>query len=532
VRQEAIILSTVDRSGDMLLFMIPPMEAHFTFVDWVIVVGYILAVSTIGSLFYRKRSSASEYFLAGRGMRVIPVAISLVAADLSAITYMGIPAWGFQHDLELYLSVIVLILVAPIVMYLFMPFYSRFRFYTGYEYLERRFDLKTRLVASTLFLLIRGSHVAIVIYAPSTVLSLLTGIPLWGCIVLIGGFTTFYTTLGGMKAVIWTDVMQFTVLVAGVLTVLWLSVSRIPGGLFTVYHVASQAGRLRIFNFSLHPGELTSFWAMFLGGGTLVLSTMGTDQAYLQRYFATRSLREGRKSVLLDACILIPVDGLLFLLGTVLFVFYRFYPSHLAGLTNVDDILPFFVVRELGGAFSGLVIASIFAVSMAVMSAGINSMTTVTTVDFYQRLVHRDGHKSKMVLVGRLGTVGWGALATLAALYANRLGSLANAFNVINSFLGGPILGIFLLGMLSRRAKGTAVIVGGVAGLITVIIVSLTTPVSFYYLSLVGLLVTLAVGYLASLIGPRLDPEQLRGLVRGLDLAPVREDAEHETSPH
>lgn len=463
-------------------------------------------------------------------MKVIPVAISLVAADLSAITYMGIPAWGFQHDLELYLSVIVLILVVPVVMYLFMPFYSRFRFYTGYEYLERRFDLKTRLVASALFLLIRGSHVAIVIYAPSTVLSLLTGVPLWGCIVLIGSFTTFYTTLGGMKAVIWTDVMQFTVLVTGVVTVLWLSLSRIPGGLITTYHVASQAGRFRILNFSLNPSDLTSFWAMVLGGGTLVLSTMGTDQAYLQRYFSTRSLRDGRRSVLLDACILIPIDGLLFLLGTVLFVFYRFYPSHLAGLTNVDDILPFFVVRELGGAFSGLVIASIFAVSMAVMSAGINSMTTVTAVDFYQRLVQHHHHKPRMVLVGRLGTVGWGALATLAALYANRLGSLANAFNVINSFLGGPILGIFLLGMLSRRAKGIGVLIGGTAGLITVAMVSLKTQLSFYYLSLIGVLVTLAVGYLSSLIGPPLDQEQLRGLVRGLDLPLTIEDA-HQSSP-
>lgn len=506
-----------------------PMEAHFTLIDWIIVAGYILGVSTIGSLFYRKRSSAREYFLAGRGMKVIPVAISLVAADLSAITYMGIPAWGFQHDLELYLSVIVLIPVVPIVMYLFMPFYSRFRFYTGYEYLERRFDLKTRLVASAIFLLIRGSHVAIVIYAPSTVLSLLTGMPLWGCIAIIGGFTTFYTTLGGMKAVIWTDVMQFTVLVAGVLTVLWLSLSRIPGGLSTVYHVASDAGRFHMFNFSWAPGELTSVGAMVLGGGTLVLSTMGTDQAYLQRYFATSSLKEGRKSVLLDMCILIPIDGLLFLLGTILFVFYRYYPSHLAGLTNVDDILPFFVVRELGGAFSGLVIASIFAVSMAVTSAGINSLTTVTTVDFFQRLIRRDENKSKMVLVGRLGTIGWGALATFAALYANRLGSLANAFNVINSFLGGPILGIFLLGMLSRRAKGTGVIIGGAAGLIAVTLVSVMIPISFYYLSFAGVVVTLAVGYMASLIGPKRDPEELRGLVYGLNLETTAREPERQT---
>jgi sodium-coupled monocarboxylate transporter 8/12 len=493
------------------------MDSSFSAADWAIVACYMLAVSVIGSLFYRKRSSAADYFLAGRRMRVIPVAISLVAADLSAITYMGIPAWGYQHDLELYLSVVVLIVIVPVVMYLFMPFYSRFKMYTGYEYLERRFDLKTRLVASSFFLLIRGSHVAIVIYAPSTVLSLLTGLPLWGCILAIGTFTTFYTTLGGMKAVIWTDVIQFTVLVSGVVTVLWLSLARIPGGLHTVYRVAMESGRFHMFNFSLNPRDLTSVWAMVLGGGTLVLSTMGTDQAYLQRYFATDSLRDGRKSVLLDVLILIPVDGLLFLLGTVMFVFYRFYPSHLAGLTNVDDILPFFVVRELGGLFSGLVIASIFAVSMAVMSAGINSLTTVTTIDFYHRLVQHNDPTAGTVRMGRLGTVGWGVVTTLAALFANRLGSLANAFNVINSFLGGPILGIFLLGMLSRRTKATATVVGAAAGMGSVAVVALATPLSFYYLSAVGLLATMVVGYLGSLIGERPDPAKLRGLVHGHD---------------
>jgi SSS family transporter len=495
------------------------METRFTITEWFIVVGYILAVSTIGILFYRKSSSTSEYFLGGRRMKVIPVAISLVSADLSAITYMGVPAWSFQHDLELFVTVLTLILVTPVVMYVFMPFYARFRFYTGYEYLERRFDLKIRLVAASLFLLIRGGHVAIVIYAPSTVLSLLTGLPLWGCILAIGAITTFYTTLGGMKAVIWTDVMQFSVLVSGLVAVLWLTLSHTPGGLPAVYHVASAAGRLRIFDFSLNPRHLTSVWAMVFGGGTLALSTMGTDQAYLQRYFSTKSLEDGRKSILLDTLILIPLDALLFLLGTALFAFYHFHPDRLAGLTNPDDILPFFVLRELGGVFSGLVIASIFAVSMAVMSAGINSLTTVITVDFYQRLKQGKDANDNLVGIGRLGTIGWGALTTVGALFAGHLGSLVNAFNLINSFLGGPILGIFLLGMLSRRTKANATLTGGVAGLLAVAILAEATPVSFYYLAAIGLLVTLLTGYFGSLIGSTPDPQNLRGLVWGLEEA-------------
>lgn len=491
------------------------MHQEFALANWVIVAGYIVGISVIGSLFYRKRTSASDYFLGGRKMRVIPVAISLVAADMSAISYMGTPAWTYEHNFELFLSVFVMILVAPIVMYIFMPFYSRFKFFTGYEYLERRFDLKTRLLGAILFLLTRGSHVAIVIYAPSVVLSLLTGIPLVSCILLIGIFTTFYTTLGGMKAVIWTDVIQFSILITGICTVLWLSLSRIPGGLHTAYQLASDHGRFHMFNWSTNPYELTTVWSTILGGGTMVLSTLGTDQAYLQRYFANQSLSEERRSLLLDVLIALPVTGLLYLLGTVLYVFYQFHPNRLAALPTQDVILPFFVVHELEGILPGLIIASIFAASMAVVSAGINSLTTVTTVDFYQRLLS-PLKPANTVLVGRLGTIGWGAIATTAALFAHRLGPLINAFSIINAFLGGPILGLFLLGMLSQRAKATATTTGAVVGLILVSLVAWFTRISFFYYSLIGLVITLVVGYSLSLVGPAPSRVGLTGLVRGL----------------
>jgi sodium-coupled monocarboxylate transporter 8/12 len=446
-------------------------------------------------------------------MRVIPVAISLVAADMSGMTVMGVPAWGYGHNLELFLGTTSYLLAAPIVMFLFMPFYSRFKFYTGYQYLERRFDVRVRLMGSTFFLLTRSAHVAIVIYVPSIVLSLLTGLPLTGCVLAIGALTTFYTTLGGMKAVIWTDVLQFTVLVMGVAAVLWASTSRVPGGVVAAYHVALEAGRFHMFNFSPDPHALTSVWAMILGMGTLILSTLGTDQACLQRYFTTRSLREGRISVMLDALIVVPVSGLLFMSGFAIFAYYHAYPARLAGLPMRDAILPYFVVHELGGILAGFVIAAIFAASMAVVSSGINSLATVTTVDFYQRLFHPDGTNAHGVLVGRLGTLSWGMAATLAALFAGRLGPIVNAFNLVNSFLGGPTLGIFLLGMLTYRAKGKATIAGGLTGLIAVSLTAWKLHISFFYYGLMGVVVTFVVGYSLSLIGPSRDRGELKDLV-------------------
>ena len=490
--------------------------------DWVVLGSYILIVTTLGGLFYRRRTSTSEYFLGSRSMSAVPVAISLVAADLSAITYMGVPAWCYSRNMELFLTTCAYLLAAPVVMRLFMPFYSRFNFYTGYEYLERRFDLKTRLLGSAIFLLTRGAHVAIVIYVPSLALSVITGLPVYVCVLIMGVFTTFYTTLGGMKAVIWTDVLQFSVLVLGMVAIFGLSVARIPGGVLGAFQVAKQAGRLQLLNFSLNPRELTSVWATLFGGGTMVLSTFATDQAYLQRYFTTKSLREGQRSILMDALISIPVVLVLYLLGAVLYAFYHFHPARLQGLPHLDAILPFFVVHELGGLFSGLIIASIFASSMAVMSAGINALTTVTTVDIYRRLLQPAGDESHYVVVGRLGTLGWGAVATAAALFVGRLGPIATAFNIISSFLGGPILGIFLLGMLFRRVNGTGAVAGGGVGLVAVSLLARCSQVSFFYYAPVGTLVTMAFGYLISLFRPARSASELAGLVRSLETPTTR----------
>src|SRR6185312_1532292 len=170
------------------------MKNLFGLADWLILGGYIVAICVLGTLFYRKKTTSGDFFLGGRRMRALPVAISLVAADMSAISYIGAPAWAYKHNLELVWSSWSYLLVAPVVMFLFMPFYARFNFYSAYEYLERRFDLKTRLVGSAIFLLMRSSHVAIVIYAPSLILSLITGLPLIGCVLVIGVCTTLYTT--------------------------------------------------------------------------------------------------------------------------------------------------------------------------------------------------------------------------------------------------------------------------------------------------------------------------------------------------
>jgi aryl-alcohol dehydrogenase-like predicted oxidoreductase len=238
----------------------------FATIDYIVLALYLLTVVLVGASFYRRKTTSREYFLGGKRMAWLPVGISIVAADTSAITLMGTPAWGYQHSMELAWLNIGYALAAPIVIFLFIPFYSRLDLFTAYEYLERRFSLAIRLVTSLLFQLLRVTHVAIAIYAPSIALTIVTGMSLWESIVLIGFLTTAYTSFGGMRAVIWTDVIQFSTVVTGLAVVFVLALGSIPGGIPGAIAAAEAAGKLRFLDLSFDPRVETSVWACLLGG--------------------------------------------------------------------------------------------------------------------------------------------------------------------------------------------------------------------------------------------------------------------------
>lgn len=487
----------------------------FTALDYILVVGYLLMIAAIGSSFYRRKSTARDYFLGGRSMSWLPVGISLVAADLSAITVMGVPAWGFKHNIELAVLCLGYPLMAPFVIKIFVPFYSRLNLYTAYEYLERRFSLPVRVLTSVLFQILRGAHVAIVIYAPSLVINLVTGLPIWQCVLFMGGFTTFYTTLGGMKAVIWTDVIQFGVVSSGIFLIFIKAFTQAPGGVVGAFKAAAAAGKLHLLNFAADPAQLTTVWSLLLGGFVLSMAPVTTDQAIIQRLFTTKSARDCRQSIIVQSVIVVPISFTLYLAGVALFVYYQGRPGHLAGLANPDAVMPFFAVHELPAGLSGLIIAAIFGASMAVMSAGINSLTTATTVDFYQRLFRPQASPERLAVVGRVGTAVWGLAMTGLALFAGRLGELVNAYNLVSSHISGPLLGIFLLAVLNKRATPAGALIGAGAGLTAVSLVSSLTKWSFFYLAPIGLLATFVTGHVASLFMRPPAAEKVLGLVYG-----------------
>jgi SSS family transporter len=487
----------------------------FSTLDYVAVLAYLIAIAAFGSSFYRRNSSAREYFLGSRSISWLPAGISIIAADLSAISVMGAPAWSYKNNLELVCISLGYPLVAPLVILVFVPFYSRLNLYTAYEYLERRFGLGVRLLTSGLFQILRSWHVAVAVYGPALVINMVTGLPVWACVLIMGLFTTFYTTLGGIKAVIWTDVIQFVTVTTGILLILFTALGQIPGGVSQAWATAQAAGKLSIVNTSFDPTQLTTIWSCLAGGAILSLAPLTTDQAILQRLFTTKSVKDCRQSVILQSILIVPITMLLYIVGVVLFAFYSAYPGRLQGLPSNNAILPMFTVTELPSGISGLVIAAIFAASMAVMSAGINSLTTATTVDFYQRVFRPDQTQEHYARVGRAGTLAWGCLVTLLALLAERAGDLATAYTRVSSVLSGPMLGIFLLGIMTRRATSTGTLAGATIGGATVIAVMAWTSWSFFYLGIIGVATTVLCGLAVSMLTPAPEKVHIEGLVIG-----------------
>jgi SSS family solute:Na+ symporter len=354
---------------------------------------------------------------------------------------------------------------------------------------------------------IRGAHVAVVIYAPALVMAELMGVPLKFSILMMGLLTAVYTSLGGIKSVIWTDAIQVGMVFLGFSIVAIAAVTHISGGWASVWSIGNAHGKFDLFDFSFAFDKVDNFWAIMIGGTLLALQAMGTDQAILQKYFTTKSKRETGKSLLFYGALSIPMVSSLSLLGVLLFVVYAQHPELQASLQNSDAVVPHFAAKVLPHGIAGLVVASIFAGSMSTVSASLNALATSSVVDFYQRLIQRHGSDAHYTLASRWATLLWGTLATAGAFYVGRLGALILAFVKINSLMGGIILGVFLLGILSRRANSAGVILGATVSLALVIYVSMYTAVTMYWYCVVGSLSTVLTGWLFSLPFTGIAPE-------------------------
>lgn len=487
---------------------------RLTPLDVAVFVVYLLASVAIGVSFTREQRSLGAYFLAGRDMGRIILGMTILAALFSGITFLAAPSEAYANGFAFYLVNLGFFIATPITTLLILPFFYQSRFYTAYQYLGERFSDRVRTIASASFILRVLLWLALATYAPALALEQVTGLPLWFTILCTGVLTTFYTTLGGMKAVIWTDAMQFCVLFFGQLAIGLTALTRVPGGLGRVVELAGEGGKLEL-SLSLDPRVRVTLWGLLIGSVFMHLVQMATDQVSVQRYLTAKSLREAQRGLWLKLWLVLPVTAVFYGTGVILYAFYRVHGDPLeAGLIRKpDQILPYFAVTELPAGFPGLFIAAIYAASMSTVSAGLNSLTSATLVDFYgrfRRIEDRSDH-DQLRLAQRL-TLGYGVLVIGLAFLVPYLGTLLEASNKVIGLVGGPLLGLFFLGILVPRATARGSVIGWVAGVALLVPVCFATAVSFLWYAMIGCLTTMGVGYLASLLEPTPGPRHLAGL--------------------
>ena len=485
-------------------------EARFGTANYGVLIAYLAVLIGMGAYFSRREKTTGDFFLAGKRIPWWAAGLSVYATQLSAITFVSLPALAYATDWMIAPGYIMIFAMAPIIVFFYLPFYCRLNVTTAYEYLERRFNLSVRLFGSASFIAFQVMRMAVVVYLPALALAAITGINVYVCILLMGVLATVYTFLGGMEAVIWTDVIQAVVLTGGVLISLVL-VLRQEGGIIPVYEAALADGKLRMVNWTWSHTELAT-WSVMLGSLMLQFGPYTTDQAVIQRYLSTRNERAAAGGVWMNGIISVPGGLVFFVLGACLYVFFKARPELLDVTMQNDQVFPLFIARELPQGISGLVIAGIFAASMSSLDSSMHSVSTAITVDFYRRFKPGISDRHCLIVARRIVVVvGMLAVLVACALVRYDIKSLYFFFQKILGLVSSSLVGIFILGIFTRRSHAQGVLVGAAAGIAALACVTWHSSLNFYLYSVVGIGTCVLVGYFTSLMLPR-GAKQLAGL--------------------
>ena len=465
--------------------------------DYVIIALYLVGITLFGLRFRKKQRSLKDYFLASRDIPWWAIALSIVAAETSTLTIISIPGLAYDTNLT-FLQVVMGYVVGRIVIsFVLLPHYFRGDLYTAYELIERRFGRGLRSLTAGLFLLTRAAAEGVRVYAVSIVVSIALGTGEVSSIAIITALTLIYTFEGGLAAVIWTDVVQTFIYVGGTLVGLFTLLHLVPGGWSAIHEAAASTGKLQVFNFSANPWLPYTFWAGVIGGAFLTTASHGTDQLIVQRLLAARNQKQSVTALLSSGVAILFQFALFLIVGIMLWAYYR-VPS--ANFGKPDRIYPTFIVSHMPHGISGLLIAAILAAAMSNLSAALNSLSSSTMMDFFVRFrPHAD--ESSQMRTSRIFTLLWALLLfALAVLSLHKVGRVVEVGLQIASIAYGALLGVFLLGVLTRRANQTGAIVGMIAGFATELYLWQGTHVPWTWWVMVGTVVTWCLGYMSSFV--------------------------------
>ena len=465
------------------------------YIDLAVILAYLAAITWFGARFRSGQKNLRDYFLGGRTAPWWAISLSIVSAETSTLTIVGTPALAFTGNLGFLQIVLGYLLARIVISVLFLPHYFRGEMFTAYELMRRRFGNRIRTLTASIFLVTRALAEGVRVFAISLVISIVLGTGELASIILITVLTLFYTFEGGMTAVIWTDVVQTAIYVSGTLVGLVTIIHLVPGGWAHIHEVASAADKFRVFDFTPSFWKPYTFWAALVFGASFVTASHGTDQLIVQRLLAARSLRQSVTALLSSGVAIFFQFALFLAVGVMLYVYYVLPAAHFG---TPDRIYPTFIATRMPHGVSGLLIAAILAAAMSNLSAALNSLSSSTILDFYLRLRPQTPEEKKMRL-SRLSTVMWATvLFILAVLSLHHVSRVVELGLQIASIAYGAMLGVFLLGVLTRRATQNGAIPGMLCGFATEIYLWQFTSVPWTWWVAIGTAVTFVVGYAAS----------------------------------
>lgn len=487
-------------------------------IDFAIILVYVIGCTALGAKLGAGARELKGYFLGERNIPAWAVMISIVATETSTATFLSVPGIAYRGDLTYLQLPLGYLLGRIVVATVLLPSYFQGKLFTAYQVLKERFGGTTRTTASLLFLLTRVLADGLRLFLAAAVLQVITHWPIEAAILAVGFTTIVYTYLGGMKAVIWVDVIQFHIYILGALIALAILIGKLPEGFAGLIRVAQENHKLRVFDFSFDLTRQFTFWAGLLGGMVLNTATHGADQLMVQRYLSARSQREAAGALIASGVIVLAQFALFLFIGVALFVFYRDFPPPSPEVSIAKDReFAYFIVRYLPTGVLGIVVAAVFSAAMGSLSGSLNASASTSLNDLYRPLVPSADERHLMV-VSKLLTGVWGVAQMTMAFGATRLQEnvVVNAL-AIASFTTGIVLGLFLLGIFTKVGEKAAMS-GLVVGLAAVSFAKFGTALAWPWFALVGSSTVFVVGIIVGRFFERIqtihpvdsDPSPLR----------------------
>jgi SSS family transporter len=493
------------------------LAMKLNFIDLIVMIVYLLAMAGMGFWFMRRNDSSDAYFRAGGRLPWWVVSLSIYATMFSSITFISVPAMSFSGDMRYLVISFGILILAPIVVRWYLPYFRKLNLTSAYEYLEQRFNLPCRLFASAAFTLFMVARTGIVAYLPSLAVSAVTGININTSIIAVTAITVLYCTVGGIEAVIWSDFVQSLILIASTILIVVTLISGTDGGLPGFVQMGLEADKFRVFDFAFDWSK-PCFWVVFISGIVANLASYTSDQCVVQRYMTTPNEKGAAKSIIFNSFLSFANCVVFFLMGVALWTFYKSHPGALAEGVKPDAVLPVFIANQLPAGVSGLVFAAIAAATMSTISSNLNSAASAFTVDFWERLVLRKrgsdsaaADRSRLrcakVVTFAVGILGGG----FALMLANAdVGNIYDQFQRFLGMLTGGLGCLFFMGIFMKRINGFGATCGLIANYVVCFGLDLFPWANKPHMLLfgfLGMVTCLVVAPIASLKGSKNDQE-------------------------